>query len=154
MSVETVKNYLKQWNKDKDILEFETSSATVELAAEALDVVPGRIAKSISFAKENGCILIVAAGDTKIDNSKYKHTFGIKSKMLKPDEVVAFTGHQIGGVCPFAIDSNKTDIYLDESLKRFDVVYPAAGSSNSCIGLNLDELSEYSKAKGWVDVCK
>ena len=149
MSVTTVKEYLKQWNKDAAVREFEVSSATVELAAQALGVEPARIAKTLSF-----CILIVAAGDAKIDNAKFKAFFHRKARMLSPDEVIARTGHAIGGVCPFAITNPAVRIWLDESLKRFATVFPACGSSNSAIELSCAELETCSRALGWIDVCK
>ncbi|MEG1896474.1 MAG: YbaK/EbsC family protein, partial [Oscillospiraceae bacterium] len=127
---------------------------TVELAALALGVENSRIAKTMSFKKEDGCILIITAGDVKIDNSKYKHTFGLKAKMLTPDEVEAFVGHSIGGVCPFAVKSGVLGIYIDESIRRFSTVYPACGSANSAIELTPQELFKYSNATDWVDVTK
>ncbi|HHV59820.1 MAG TPA: YbaK/EbsC family protein [Clostridiaceae bacterium] len=154
MSVDKVREYLKQWNADKKVLEFDVSSATVELAAQALNCKPERIAKSISFkAEEDGCILIVAAGDAKIDNSKFKAFFKTKARMLTPDEVKELTGHEVGGVCPFAVNES-VRVYLDVSLKRFGTVFPACGSSNSAIELTLEELERYSKSLAWVDVCK
>lgn len=135
-------------------MEFETSSATVELAAEAIGVIPARIAKTLSFrGDEEKAILIVAAGDAKIDNKKFRQTFGFKARMLNPDEVLEQTGHAIGGVCPFGL-ANDLDVYLDVSMKRFHTLFPACGSSNSAIELAIDELFQYSFAKGWVDVCK
>lgn len=156
MSVEKVKEYLKKWDKDKAVREFEESSATVELAAHAVGVIPARIAKTLSFLTKDGghCVLIVAAGDAKIDNSKYKHLFGCKAKMLTPDEVQEYTGHTIGGVCPFANPEGKVTTYLDESLKRFDTVFPAAGSASSAVELTCEELFVCSNASEWVDVCK
>lgn len=154
MSVERVRNYLKQFDLDKKVREFSQSSATVELAAEAAGVEPGRIAKTLSFKVEEGAILIVTAGDAKIDNKKYKAQFGVKAKMLTPDEVIAYTGHHIGGVCPFDLPDENVKTYLDESMKRFDVMLPAAGSDNSCAELTLKELELASKSCGWVDVCK
>lgn len=154
MSIEKVKEYLKHYNKDKDILELESSSATVELAAEALQVIPARIAKTLSFKKDNSCILVVTAGDTKIDNKKFKTTFGLKAKMLTPEEVINLTGHAIGGVCPFGLTNEDIKIYCDSSLKRFKTVFPACGSSNSAIELTPDELFQISKSENWVDVCK
>ncbi len=154
MAIEAVREYLKQWKKENDILEFDTSSATVELAAMALNTEPGRIAKTLSFRLPEGCVLIVAAGDARIDNKKYKAEFGCKAKMLTAEEAVEFTGHAIGGVCPFAIARSDVFIVLDESLRRFDVVYPACGSSNSAIRLSLEELEQMSHAVRWVDVCK
>lgn len=153
MAIDSVRTHLTRWNREADILEFETSSATVELAAQALDVEPARIAKSISFRNGEGAMLIVAAGDAKTDNGRFKAEFGIKPRMLTAEEVLEHTGHAVGGVCPFGL---KIDIpvYLDISLKRFHTVYPACGSSNSAIRLTLDELAEYAGSTGWVDVCK
>ena len=155
MSVNKVKNYLAQFGAQNRVLEFDVSSATVELAAVAVGVEPGRIAKTLSFKvkDQNKAILIVAAGDVKIDGAKFKQFFGYKSKMLLPEEVEQYTGYQIGGVCPFD-NPDGTDVYLDESLKRFDTVFPACGSSNSAIELSLDELWQFSKAKEWTDSCK
>lgn len=154
MSIESVKAHFKQWNREKDVMEFDTLSATVDQAAETIGVIPARIAKTLSFRGEDEkAILVVAAGDAKIDNKKFRQTFGYKARMLSSDEVVEQTGHVIGGVCPFGL-KNDLDVYLDISMKRFDTVYPACGSTNSAIELNLDELSQYSFAKNWVDVCK
>ena len=154
MSIEIVRNYLKQFQAEQNILEFPVSSATVELAAEAVGCIPARIAKTLSFYdKDGGCLLVIAAGDAKIDNSKYKAMFHTKAKMLTPEQVSAFTGHAIGGVCPFA-NPEGVRTYLDVSLKRFDTVFPAAGSSNSAIELTCDELAEYAQSLGWIDVCK
>ncbi|MBS4192727.1 YbaK/EbsC family protein [Bacillus sp. FJAT-49705] len=154
MSLETVKAHFKKWNREADILEFETSSATVELAAEAIGCIPARIAKTLSFKGEGDqAILVVAAGDAKVDNKKFRQAFGLKARMLSADEVVEQTGHIIGGVCPFGL-ANELDVYLDISMKRFETLFPACGSSNSAIELTLDELVEYSSAKEWVDVCK
>lgn len=154
MSIATVREYLKQFNLDSKVEEFEQSSATVELAAQAAGVIPARIAKTLSFKVGEGAVLIVTCGDTKIDNSKYKAQFGTKAKMLTSDEVITFTGHAIGGVCPFAITNENVKTYLDESMKRFDIMLPAAGSSNSCVRLTLEELEKASKAEAWIDVCK
>ena len=154
MAIEKVKEYLSQWGRDGDVLEFETSSATVALAAQALGTEPGRIAKTLSFHLPEGCVLIVAAGDVKVDNKKFKAHFGCKAKMLTAEEALTFTGHASGGVCPFAIEREDVSGVLDESLRRFDTVYPACGSSNSAICLTLSELELYSRAKGWADVCK
>jgi len=153
MAIEKVKEYFKQWNMEDKILEFEASSATVELAAQALKCEPKRIAKTLSFMMDNKCILIVAAGDAKIYNSKYKSQFGTKAKMLTYDEVATLTGHAVGGVCPFGVKDGVVT-YLDMSLKRFTTVFPACGSSNSAIELSLDELEQYSNANSWIDVCK
>lgn len=153
MSIEKVRAYLKQYEAEERIQEFEESSATVELAAHAVGVIPARIAKTLSFKSEDGCILVVTAGDQKIDNAKFKKTFGRKAKMLTADEVVVMTGHAVGGVCPFALPHG-VEVYLDESLKRFETVFPAAGSSHSAIELTCEELERYADADGWVDVCK
>lgn len=153
MSVEKVREYFKKYNIEDRIQEFEESSATVELAANALKCEPSRIAKTLSFKLEDKPILIVVAGDVKIDNSKYKTQFNKKAKMLVKDEVLELIGHPVGGVCPFAINDG-VDVYLDESLKRFETVYPACGSSNSAIGLSMEELEKYSKYICWIDVCK
>lgn len=153
MSIEIVRGYFRGFGMEERIREFETSSATVELAAQAVGCEPARIAKTLSFKVGEEPILIVAAGDAKIDNRKYKDTFGKKAVMLSPEEVVSFIGHAIGGVCPFGIPET-VKVYLDESLKRFDTVFPAAGSANSAIELNLEELNQYAGAAGWVDVCK
>jgi len=154
MSIDKVKEYLRQFNMEDRILEFPVSSATVELAAEAAGVIPARICKTLSFRAPDGCILIEAAGDARIDNGKFKDRFGFKGSMLNPDEVLAFTGHEIGGVCAFGIERSDVRIYTDISMKRFDTVFPAAGSANSAIELTCDELHSLSKALEWVDVCK
>lgn len=153
MAIEVVRDYFKQFGIEDKILEYEESSATVELAAQALNVEEARIAKTLSFKKEDSCILVVAAGDTKIDNSKFKTTFGVKAKMLTPDEVTEKVGHAVGGVCPFGIPEDVI-VYLDESLKRFETVFPACGSSNSAIELSCEELFTYANGEDWVDVCK
>lgn len=153
MSIEKVKEYMAAYGLENKILEFDTSSATVELAANALGVEPGRIAKTLSFKIDNHCILIVCAGDVKIDNKKYKAFFGAKAKMLSPDEAFNFTGHAVGGVCPFAIDYENVGVYTDISLKKYLTVFPACGSSNSAIELTCDELFKLSHSKDWIDVC-
>lgn len=153
VSIEKVKNYLKKFEKDKDVLEFEASSATVELAAAALNTEPARIAKTLSFKAENSAILVVAAGDVKIDNKKFKSFFGFKPRMLSFDDVEKLTGHAVGGVCPFALPED-VKVYTDVSLRRFDTVFPACGSSNSAIELTCDDLFRISQSEGWVDVCK
>lgn len=153
MAIEKVRDYFKHFGIDSKIQEFETSSATVELAAQALGCEPERIAKTLSFKINESGILIVAAGDAKIDNAKYKTQFQTKAKMLTPEEVELFIGHAIGGVCPFGIKEN-IKVYLDVSLKRFDTVFPACGSSNSAIELTIDELEKYSNSDAWIDVCK
>lgn len=154
MSIEKVREYLKKYGKEHNILEFSESSATVELAAKAAGVIPARIVKTLSFKSENGCILICAAGDTKIDNKKFKDYFSIKAKMLTPEEVVEFTGHAIGGVCPFGIDNPQVQVFYDESIRRFETVFPAAGSSNSAVELSPEELYQISRSTSWIDVCK
>lgn len=154
MAIEKVKEYFREFNKEKDILEFPVSSATVELAAQALNTEQARICKTLSFKSEEGCILICTAGDARIDNKKFKTFFGLKAKMLLPEEVIEFTGHAIGGVCPFGISNKNVKVYNDISMKRFDTVFPACGSSNSAIELSPDELFKYSNAIDWIDVCK
>ena len=153
MSIEKVRAYFAPLGREADILEFPVSSATVELAAQAVGVIPARIAKTLSFLVDDRCILIVAAGDARIDNSKFKHLFHTKAKMPTQEQVAALTGHAVGGVCPFANPAG-VDTYLDVSLKRFDTVFPAAGSSNSAIELTCDELAQYAHAADWIDVCK
>ncbi len=153
MSAERVRSYLEQYHMENRLREFAVSSATVELAAQALNVEPARIAKSISLKDPDGCMIIVAAGDTKIDNSKFKSEFGMKAKMLVPDEVEPLTGYRIGGVCPFD-NPGCAKVYCDVSLRRFNEIYPAGGSSNSCVKLTCDELYEISRSIKWVDVCK
>lgn len=153
MSIERVRTYFKQWNMEERILEFEVSSATVELAAQAVGCEPARIAKTLSFKVDGKAILIVSAGDAKVNNSAYKAQFHTKAVMLKPEEVTEMIGHAIGGVCPFGVNP-EVEVYLDESLRRFETVYPAAGSSNSAIELNMEEMEKYSGSRGWIDVCK
>ena len=153
MSVAKVREYLKAYGVEDRMREFEVSSATVELAALAVGVEGARIAKTLSFKVGEEPILIVAAGDAKIDNSKYKHYYHAKAKMLTFDEAVERIGHAPGGVCPFATNEG-VKVYLDESLKRFQTVFPACGSSNSAIELTLAELETHSAALSWVDVCK
>lgn len=153
MAIEEVRGYFKKWNLEDKILEFDVSSATVELAAEAVGCEPKRIAKTLSFMVDGEAILIVVAGDAKIDNSKYKAQFSKKAKMLTPDEVIDLIGHAVGGVCPFGIKDG-VKVYLDESLKRFKTIFPACGSSNSAIELTMDELEKYSNYSSWIDVCK
>lgn len=154
MAIEKVREFLKAWGRERDILEFPVSSATVALAAEAAGVIPARIAKTISLQGKDGCILIVTAGDARIDNGKFKSHFRIKARMLSPGEVLEYTGHEVGGVCPFAIGHPEVIIYCDVSLKRFSTVFPACGSSNSAIELSCADLFRISGASGWVDVCK
>jgi prolyl-tRNA editing enzyme YbaK/EbsC (Cys-tRNA(Pro) deacylase) len=153
MSIEKGKAHLKKYGAEDRVLEFDVSSATVELAAKALNTEGKRIAKSLSFLVDDRAILIIAAGDAKIDNPKYKATFQTKAKMLSYDQVEEYIGHAVGGVCPFAIPDT-VKVYLDESLKRFETIFPACGSSNSAIELTLPELEKYSNYVDWVDVCK
>lgn len=153
MSIEKVRDYFRKWNIEDRIQEFDVSSATVELAAKALNCEPKRIAKSIALKADEGVILIVTAGDSKIDNSKFKAKFGIKAKMLTPDEAITMVGHAVGGICPFAVNEG-VKTYLDISLKRFETVFPACGSSNSVIELSIEELETCSCFIEWVDVCK
>lgn len=153
MAIEKVKEYFKQFHRENDILEFEVSSATVELAAKALNCEEALIAKTLSFLLGEQPILIVTAGNMKIDNSKYKKTFHKKAKMIPFNDIETIIGHGAGGVCPFGINDG-IDVYLDDSLKQYEYVYPACGSSNSAIQLNIKELEEYSNYKEWIDVCK
>ena len=153
MSIEKVKEFFTEKGIADRVREFDTSSATVELAAEALGCEPCRIAKSLTFKGDEKAVLIVAAGDARVDNRKYKEFFGTKAKMLTPDEVLSLIGHAVGGVCPCAINDG-VSVYLDSSLKRFETVFPACGSSNSAIELSIDELERYSGFISWVDVCK
>ena len=153
MSIEKVKEYFKTFGIENRILEFDVSSATVELAAQALGCEGCRIAKTISFMVDGGAVLIVCAGDAKIDNAKYKAYFGTKAKMLSYEEASELIGHAVGGICPFATNDG-VKIYLDESLKRFETVFPACGSSNSAIELTIPELEKYSSYLAWIDVCK
>ncbi|MDR1705525.1 MAG: YbaK/EbsC family protein [Clostridiales bacterium] len=153
MSIQRVREYFGQFNMEDKIMEFDVSSATVELAAKALDCEPARIGKTLSFMANGKCILVLTAGDAKIDNAKYKAKFGAKAKMLSPDEALELVGHAVGGVCPFGINEG-VDVYLDISLKRFATVFPACGSANSAIELTIPQLERYSQYKEWVDVCK
>lgn len=152
MSIERVKDYFRPLGREGDILEFPVSSATVELAAQAVGVIPARIAKTLSFGVEDGCVLIVAAGDAKVNSGKFKREFHAKAKMLTQEQVAELTGHGVGGVCPFA-NPEGVKTYLDISLRRFETVFPAAGSANSAIELTCDELEQYSRCAAWVDVC-
>ncbi len=153
MSIEKVKAYLKGFGLEDRVREFNQSSATVELAAEAAGVAPARIAKTLSFKDGDGCVLLVAAGDARVDNKKFRDAFGFKAKMLTPDEALSLTGHPVGGVCPFAVGP-MAKVFLDESLKRFETVLPAAGSDQSAVVLTPEELYAASGAAGWVDACK
>jgi len=153
VSIERAREYLQTWSRGDQILEFTASSATVELAARALNVEEARIAKTLSLKKGEQAVLIVTAGDVRIDNRKYKDLFGCKARMLSPDEVRRLIGHEVGGVCPFGIEED-VEVYLDISLKRFSTVFPACGSSSSAIELTCGELAEISRSRGWIDVCK
>lgn len=153
MSIKNVKNFFKKFNIENRILEFDVSSATVELAAKAINCEEARIAKSIAFKIEEKPILIVMTGDVKVDNAKYKKEFGKKAKMLTHEETELLIGHKVGGVCPFAINDG-VEVYLDNSLKKFDTVFPACGSANSAIELNIEEMEKYSNFSKWVDVTK
>ena len=154
MSIETGRAYLRARGYEDRIQEFSVSSATVELAAQAVGCEPARIAKTLSFAVDGGCVLIVCAGDAKIDNAKFKAQFHTKAKMLTHEEAHELIGHDVGGVCPFALPED-VKVYLDVSMKRFETVFPAAGSSNSAVEMTCDELERYaSNFAAWVDVCK
>ena len=154
MSIERVKEFFKKHNMEEKVMEFETSSATVELAAKAVGTIPARIAKTLSFqGKEGDGFLVVTAGDARIDNVKFKSFFQMKAKMLKPDEVLKLTGYAVGGVCPFGIHK-EVPIYLDISLKRFSTVFPACGSNNSAIELDCEALFLLANGLEWIDVCK
>lgn len=154
MTLPSVKEYLKDYNKENNIIELSASTATVELAAKALNVEPGRIAKTLSFKVDTTCLLIIIAGDKKIDNRKYKDKFQTKAKMLTPEEVIEYTGHEIGGVCPFAITNPDVKIYCDISLKKYKTVFPACGSQNSAIELTPEEVFFISKSLEWIDISK
>ena len=153
MSIEKARAHLKKHGLEDRIQEFTVSSATVALAAQALHCEPARIAKSLSFEKGEGAMLVIAAGDARIDNPKFKQRFGMKAKMLSAEKVEPLIGHGVGGVCPFGVNEG-VEIYLDESLRRFETVYPAAGTSSSAVHLTLEELERASEALGWVDVTK
>lgn len=162
MTVDRVKTHLKQWDRDADVIELESSTATVPLAAAALGVEPGRIAKTLSFRGDvqamlqdealSKAILVVASGDARVDNGKFKALFGFKARMLSAEEAFGATGYRVGGVCPFGVEESVA-VYLDVSLKRYDRVYPACGASNALIGLTIQELEHFSNSKAWVDVC-
>ena len=153
MAIEKAREYLRGYGLDGRIQEFSVSSATVELAAQALGVAPERIAKSLTFAKGGGCVMVVAAGDARIANPKFKAQFGMKASMLLAEDVERLVGHAVGGVCPFGV-GGQVEVYLDESLKRFGTVFPAAGSASSAVEMTPDELFSVSGALAWVDVCK
>ena len=154
MSFKKAKQHLAEHGFEDRIKEFPVSSATVELAAKAAGVIPARICKTLAFYSEDGAILICAAGDARIDNRSFKDVFGTKPKMLSPDDVLEFTNHEIGGVCPFGITNSRTKIYCDNSLNRFDTVFPACGSDNSAVELTPEELFDCADAQVWLDVCK
>lgn len=153
MSIERVKAYFKGYGMEDRVLEFPVSSATVELAAAALGCPGCRIAKTLSFLVDGAAVLVVAAGDARVDNGKFKAFFHTKARMLSPQEAADLVGHAVGGVCPFAVNEG-VSTYLDISLKRFETVFPACGSSNSAIELTLPELERFSQSKAWIDVCK
>lgn len=153
MSIEKVRAYFRNYGLEDRILEFSVSSATVELAAQALNCEPSWIGKTLSFNVGGAPVLVVVSGDARIDNAKYKARFGVKAKMLSYDDAGALIGHAVGGICPFAVNEG-VRVYLDESLRRFKTVYPAAGSGNSAIPLSIPELEQYSDCEDWVDVCK
>ena len=153
MAIEKVRAYFETLGRADDILEFPVSSATVALAAQALKCGEGEIAKSLTFMVGGEPIMVVAAGDARIDNHKYKEEFGAKAKMLTPDEVRELIGHEVGGVCPFAVNEG-VKVYLDKTLRKYEVVYPACGSSNSAVGMTIEELERASGYVKWVDVCK
>ncbi len=153
MSIAEGRAYFRALGLEERVQEFSVSSATVDLAAVALGVEGARIAKTLSFKTSEGCMLILAAGDARIDNHKFKEKFHFKAKMLSAEEVLSLVGHPVGGVCPFGINPN-IPVYLDVSLQRFVTVFPAVGSGNSAIELNLQELYQYSNALEWIDVCK
>ncbi|WP_150275868.1 YbaK/EbsC family protein [Paenibacillus tepidiphilus] len=157
MSISKVKDHFRALGREQDVQEFATSSATVDMAAATIGVIPARIAKTLSFrGAEEDAILVVAAGDAKIDNKKFREAFGFKARMLTPEEVLEQTGHEIGGVCPFGL-ARQLEVYLDVSMQRFATLFPACGSTNSAIELTCAELAQYagtSGAKAWIDVCK
>ena len=153
MAFDIAKEHLERYGFGDRVQEFEVSSATVELAAQAVGCEPAHIAKTLSFMVEGGPVLIVAAGDAKVDNHKYQEYFHTKAKMLSPEEVAELVGHAVGGVCPFGVKEG-AKVYLDESLKRFDIVYPACGSSNSAVKLSIPDLEKCSGYEAWIDVCK
>lgn len=154
MAIEKVREYFRQYGLEDRIQEFDVSSATVELAAHAVGVSGARICKTLSFKSEDGCILIQMAGDSKVDNRKFKDYFGFKAKMLSAEEVEFYTGHAVGGVCAFAVENPKVRVFCDVSMKRFETVFPACGSANSAIELTCDEIFGFSKSEAWIDVSK
>ncbi len=153
MPIERVREWLKRWDKDGDIREFDELTPNVELAAQAVGVIPARIAKSIALRRGEGCVLVVTAGDVRFNARKFKDAFACKMKLCSPEETFAFTGYKVGGVCPFALQHPQVEVYCDVSLQRFDSVFPACGTDNSAIELTCDDLFTCAEAKGWVDVC-
>lgn len=153
MSIERARAHLRKWNLEERVQEFSVSSATVELAAKALNTEGARIAKTLSYLVDGGAVLVVAAGDIRVDNRKFKDTFHTKAKMLTPEQASEMIGHAVGGVCPFGVNEG-VKVYLDESLKRFETVFPAAGSSNSAVELTIPELEKASCCEGWVNLAK
>jgi prolyl-tRNA editing enzyme YbaK/EbsC (Cys-tRNA(Pro) deacylase) len=154
MSVDRVRAYLKKWGRDRDVVEMAESTATVALAAAALGVSPARIAKSLTVNRKGAPgVLVVASGDARLDNQKFRDCFGVSPKMMTPEQAQAFTGFSVGGICPFGLPP-EVEVFLDESLKRFETVFPACGSANSMIELNLPDLAEYARSRGWVTVCR
>ena len=153
MGMETARAWLAARGLEERIREFSVSSATVELAAQALGVEPGRIAKTLSFYDGESALLVLAAGDAKIDNRKFKDQFGFKARMLSPEDALRFTGHAVGGICPFGL-AEPLRVWLDRSLRRYDMVYPACGTGSSAVALTCEELEKASEAAGWVDVTK
>ena len=154
MSVARVRAYLKQWGRDRDVVELAESTATVSLAAAALGVDPARIAKSLTVERKGGPgALVVAAGDARLDNRKFRDRFGASPRMMSPEQALAFTGFDVGGICPFGLPP-EVEVFLDESLRRFETVFPACGSANSLIEVRLDDLAEYARSRGWVTVCR
>ena len=153
MTVEAVRKYLQEMGFTGEIIEFDIGTETVDLAAKALGTEPARICKTLSFMGDDGCILIQTAGDTKVSNSKFKGLFGIKARMMPPDLVLQYTGHPVGGVCAFNVHNPKVRIYCDISMKRFDTLYPAAGTASSAIKMTPDEIFKYSKSIDWIDAC-
>ncbi|NLJ80260.1 MAG: YbaK/EbsC family protein [Firmicutes bacterium] len=153
MSIEKVKEYFKSQGMEERVLEFDVSSATVEQAAQALGCEPSRIAKTLAFGLGKEVILVVAAGDARIDNRKYRAQFKAKAKMIPAAETEALVGYEVGGICPFKVNCG-VQVYLDQSLRRFKTVFPAGGSSNSAVKLTIPELEKHSQCRGWVDVCK
>jgi len=154
MSVTRVRAYLKQWGRDREVVELAESTATVALAAAALGVDPARIAKSLTISRKDGPgVLVVASGDARLDNRKFRDRFGAAPKMMTPEQAQAFTGFSVGGICPFGLPP-EVEVFLDESLRRFETVFPACGSANSMIELRLADLAEYARSRGWVTVCR